>query len=170
MPFRSAPYGTGRASNEFAMSMQLEVHGFPVGETIPKRFTCEGANHSPKLTWSGAPDGTRSFVLIMDDPDAPGGTWNHWLLWNIESSVTSLEEGVEGSVHGRPGTNDFGEPAYGGPCPPKGHGPHRYFFRLLALDVENLGLPAGARRAELDRAMTSHVLAEATYMGTYERR
>ena len=106
----------------------------------------------------------------MDDPDAPAGVWNHWLLWNIPHAWSGLKEGAatEGSV--RSGVNDFHASGYRGPCPPKGHGPHRYFFRLFALDVEDLGLPAGADRKQLDKALGAHVLAAAEHMGRYERR
>jgi Raf kinase inhibitor-like YbhB/YbcL family protein len=106
----------------------------------------------------------------MDDPDAPSGVWNHWRLWNIPHKWSGLEEGVVPEPPVLSGMNDFRKPGYGGPCPPKGHGPHRYFFRLFAIDVDDLGLPVGARRAELDSALASHALATAEYMGRYERR
>jgi len=152
------------------MTFKLTVEGFREGDTIPNRHTCEGEDTSPTLQWSDVPATTRSFVLIVDDPDAPVGTWNHWLLWDIPSSVTSLPERFRPGDTGVSGTNDFGRPGYGGPCPPRGHGPHRYFFKLFALDVPSLGLGSGAKRAELDRAMKKHVLAEASYMGRYERK
>lgn len=152
------------------MAFQLTVAGFREGETIPKQHTCEGKDVSPALAWEGAPAGTQSFALIMDDPDAPVGTWNHWLLWDIPATVNSLAEGYRPGTLGTDGTNDFGKTGYGGPCPPRGHGPHRYYFRLYALDVPQLKLPARARRAELDKALRGHVLAEAVYMGRYERR
>jgi len=152
------------------MSFKLIVHGFGEGETIPKRYTCEGADLSPAITWEDAPGATRSFALIMDDPDAPAGTWNHWLLWDIPAAETELAEGFRPGVTGASGTNDFGRRGYGGPCPPKGHGPHRYFFKLFALDVASLSLATGARRPELDAALKEHTLAEAQYMGRYERK
>jgi Raf kinase inhibitor-like YbhB/YbcL family protein len=152
------------------MAFQLTVAGFREGETIPKQHTCEGKDVSPALAWEGAPAGTQSFALIMDDPDAPVGTWNHWLLWDIPATVNSLAEGYRPGSLGTDGANDFGKTGYGGPCPPRGHGPHRYYFRLYALDVPQLKLPARSRRAELDKALRGHVLAEATYMGRYERR
>ena len=151
------------------MSLTLQVQGLPPGGAIPEKFTCEGANLSPALAWSGAPAGAKSFALIMDDPDAPGGVWNHWLLWDIPATISGLEENARPTTPIRSGVNDFGKPGYGGPCPPKGHGPHRYFFRLLAVDVETLDLPAGARRAELDRALAAQVLATAEHMGRFER-
>ncbi len=152
------------------MSFKLIVHGFRDGETIPKRYTCEGEDLSPAITWEDAPGAARSFVLIMDDPDAPAGTWNHWLLWDIPATETELAERFRPGVTGASGTNDFGRRGYGGPCPPKGHGAHRYFFKLYALDVASLSLATGARRAELDTAIQGHILAEAHYMGRYERK
>jgi len=152
------------------MTFKLKVEGFREGETIPKKHTCEGQDVSPALSWEDPPATTKSFALIMDDPDAPAGTWNHWLLWDIPASARRIEEGYKPGTIGVSGTNDFGRLGYGGPCPPKGHGPHRYNFRLYALDVPTLGLPQGARRAQLERAMKPHILAEAQYMGRYERR
>ena len=149
------------------MSMQLTVSGFANGGGIPKRHTCEGEDVSPAMAWTGAPDGTRSFLLIVDDPDAPAGTWNHWRLYDLPAATKALPEG--GSA-GRSGTNDFGRPGYGGPCPPRGHGPHRYFFKLFAMSAASVGLRDGAKRADLDRAMQGKILAEAQYMGGYERR
>ena len=152
------------------MSFQLLVAGFAEGETIPKPHTCEGPDVSPALSWSGAPAETKSFILIVDDPDAPVGTWNHWLLYDIPATAQSLDEGTKLGQIGLDGVNDFGRRGYGGPCPPRGHGPHRYFFKLFAVDVASLGLPAGARRAGLDRALRNHLLAEAQYMGRYQRK
>jgi Raf kinase inhibitor-like YbhB/YbcL family protein len=107
--------------------------------------------------------------LIVDDPDAPGGTWNHWLLWDIPADIHSLPEGSGHASHGKSGANDFGRRGYGGPCPPKGRGSHRYFFRLFALDTATLGLPQGAKRPVLDKALRKHAIAETAYMGRYER-
>ena len=152
------------------MAFKLLIRAFREGDTIPKLCTCEGADLSPALEWEEEPPATRGFALIMDDPDAPVGVWNHWLLYDIPASVHTLPQGCKTGAVGVSGTNDFGRPGYGGPCPPKGHGPHRYFFRLYALDVASLGLAAGARRGALDGALARHVLAEAGYMGRYERR
>jgi Raf kinase inhibitor-like YbhB/YbcL family protein len=113
---------------------------------------------------------TASFALIMDDPDAPAGTWNHWLLFDIPATAHSLAQGYQLGQLGVSGTSDFGRPGYGGPCPPKGHGPHRYFFRLYAVRAASLGLKPGARRSEIDRALRGNQLAEAQYMGRYERK
>jgi len=152
------------------MAFALKVEGFGDGESIPKRFTCEGGDASPALSWSNEPSGTESFTLIVDDPDAPAGTWNHWLLWDVPAHVPSIAEGFRPGAVGSSGKNDFGKPGYGGPCPPKGHGAHRYYFTLYAVDRPALGLPPGAKRQELDRALKNHVLAQAQYMGRYERR
>lgn len=152
------------------MAFQLVIGAFPEGASIPKLHTCEGADVSPAIEWQGAPDGTRSFVLVVDDPDAPSGVWNHWLLYDIPASQHTLPQGWKPGGPGVSGTNDFGKQGYGGPCPPPGHGPHRYFFKLFAMAVESLGLPAGARRAAIDKAMSGHYLAEAEYMGIYERK
>src|SRR5713101_7877680 len=152
------------------MAWKLIIPAFSEGSVIPKLHTCEGADLSPALEWSGGARETQSFALIADDPDAPVGTWNHWLLYDVPASVHSLAQGFKPGQAGLSGANDFGKPGYGGPCPPKGHGPHRYFFKLFALDVEKLALKAGAKRAELDRALKGHVLAETQYMGRYERK
>ncbi len=152
------------------MAFQLIISAFTEGAAVPKIHTCEGADLSPALEWSGEPAKTASFALIVDDPDAPVGTWNHWLLWDIPPTVHALAQGFKPGQTGVSGLSDFGRPGYGGPCPPRGHGPHRYFFKLMAVDVPSLGLKAGARRAELDRALKGHVLAEAHCMGRYERR
>lgn len=155
---------------ESFMAFQLFSSGFIEGGWIPDLNACQGADVSPSLEWGGEPPETRSFTLILDDPDAPVGTWNHWLLYDIGPKVHNLAQGFKAGALGVSGKNSWGKPGYGGPCPPKGHGPHRYFFRLYALDVETVGLKAGAAREELDRALKTHVLAEAQYMGRYERK
>jgi Raf kinase inhibitor-like YbhB/YbcL family protein len=159
----------GACVNIEGMALKLIVPAFADGGLIPKLHTCDGANISPSVEWSGEPAETRSFTLIVDDPDAPGGSWNHWLLYDLPPSVRSLAQGYKPGKLGLSGTNDFDHIGYGGPCPPKGHGPHRYFFRLYALDVASLGLPAGARRAQIDKAIQGHTLAEAQHVGRYER-
>jgi len=151
------------------MAFTLTVKGFDDGGHIPKRATCDGEDSSPALEWAGEPPETQSFALILDDPDAPAGTWTHWLLWDIPAHVHSLAEGFQPGATGASGKNDFGRPGYGGPCPPKGHGVHRYYFTLFAVDRPVLGLPPGARRQEVDRALKGRVLTRATYMGRYAR-
>jgi len=152
------------------MAFQLVTPAFSQGAAILRQHTCDGADVSPALEWSGEPAASKSFTLIVDDPDAPVGTWTHWLLYDIPPSAHSLPQGVKPGQAGLSGVNDFGKLGYGGPCPPKGHGPHRYFFRLYAVDVPSLGLKAGANRSQLDRALAGHVLADAQYMGHYERK
>ena len=152
------------------MPFQLIVPSFPDGGAIPQLHTRDGADLAPALEWSGEPPGTRSFALIVDDPDAPRGVWTHWLLWDIPPHVHALAQGFVPGRLGRNGSNDFGRRGYGGPAPPRGHGPHRYFFRLLALSAPELGLAEGASRAEVDRALEDKVLARAAYMGRYERK
>ena len=154
-----------------AMNFALRSTAFSNGGQIGTRYTCDGADISPALMWEGVPDGTQSLALIADDPDAPMGTWTHWTVWNIPGRATLLPEDsakVELLDNGaRQGKNDFKRIGYGGPCPPPGK-PHRYFFKLYALDAR-LGVKAGASRDELEAAMKTHVLAEAEWMGTYGR-
>ncbi len=152
------------------MAFQLMIPAFRNGETIPALHSCEGADISPALEWGGEPGGTLSFALIVDDPDAPAGTWNHWLLWDIPATAHALAQGLRPGSLGVSGTNDFGRPGYGGPCPPKGHGPHRYYFRLYALSISSLGLKSGTKRSGLDAALRGRILAKAEYMGRYERK
>ena len=154
-----------------AMSFGLKTTAFAEGGTIPKKHTCDGSDVSPELTWANAPAGTQSLALIADDPDAPAGTWTHWIIWNIPLEA-KLPEGapkVESLSDGtRQGKNDFGRIGYGGPCPPPGKA-HRYFFRLYALKAK-LDVKAGASRNELERAMQGRVLSQVELMGRYERR
>lgn len=146
-------------------NFSLTSQAFEHGGQIPTQHTCEGADLSPALVWSGIPDGTRSLALIVDDPDAPTGTFTHWLAWGIDPGAAMLGEGEAAPVEGE---NGFGSAGYRGPCPPPGHGRHRYFFRLHALDLE-LDLGAGASKDELERAIDGHVLGTAELIGGYER-
>jgi Raf kinase inhibitor-like YbhB/YbcL family protein len=150
------------------MTFTLTVTAFADGSLIPAKFSCEGANVSPELRWNEAPVNTKSFALIVDDPDAPAGTFTHWVLFDIPADRSSLAEGI--SAVGVTGKNDFGRAGYGGPCPPRGHGPHRYYFTLYALDTASLKLKAGAGRREMETALRSHILAQAKYLGRYERK
>ncbi len=152
------------------MALKIFSNAFSEGGWIPALHSCTGADVSPSLEWSGEPADTRSFALVVEDPDAPSGVWTHWVMYDIAPKVHNLAQGYKPGNLGLSGTNDFGKQGYGGPCPPKGHGPHRYFFRLYALNVQTLELPAGAKVAELRKAMKGHVLAEAEYMGRFERR
>jgi len=146
---------------EFALQSSAFEHGRP----IPRRHSCEGEDLSPPLSWSGAPEGTRSLALVVDDPDAPAGTFTHWLAWALDPGAEGLGVGEAAPVEGR---NDFGTSGYRGPCPPPGHGRHRYSFRLYALDSEP-DLPPGAGKRELERTLQGHTLATAELIGTYER-
>jgi Raf kinase inhibitor-like YbhB/YbcL family protein len=143
----------------------LQSSAFEHGEPIPRRHCCEGEDLSPPLAWSGAPEGTRSLALVVDDPDAPARTFTHWLGWALDPGAQALGEGEAAPVEGR---NDFGTSGYRGPCPPPGHGRHRYFFRLYALDFDP-DLRPGAGKGELERALEGHTLAVAELIGTYER-
>lgn len=149
---------------------KLTSPAFADGASIPRRHTCDGENRSPHLTWRDAPPGTRSFALIVDDPDAPSGTFTHWVLFDVPAGTTELPDAPPLGTVGRSGRNDFGKKGYGGPCPPKGHGPHRYFFKLSALDVETLGVSDGATPAAVEKAMQGHVLTTAQLVGRYERK
>jgi Raf kinase inhibitor-like YbhB/YbcL family protein len=152
--------------------MRITSTAFPDGSSIPSRFTCDGNNISPALTWTDVPAGTRSLVLLCDDPDAPAGTWHLWAVYYIPPDQQGLPENVtpQGGGKYRQATNDFDRPGYGGPCPPRGHGPHHYHFRLLALSIEQLSVGQRASCAEVERAARQHLIAEATLVGVYTRR
>jgi Raf kinase inhibitor-like YbhB/YbcL family protein len=156
---------------ESAMTIEITSTAFQPGATIPKSYTGDGADQSPPLAWSNPPAEAKTFALICDDPDAPRGTWVHWVLFNLPGETRHLEEGVPTTdtiaSGAKQGKNDFGNNGYGGPAPPKGK-PHRYFFKLYALDVD-LGLPPGATKSHVMDAMKGHVLAEGQLMGTYQR-
>jgi len=148
----------------------LKTTAFPESGLIPKKYTCDGTDVSPALSWNTPPEGTQSFALIVDDPDAPVGTWTHWVIWNIPAKTTALPESVtktEEASGALQGKNDFKRIGYGGPCPPPGK-PHRYFFKLYALDTR-LELKAGASKNELERAIKGHILAQAELVGKYAR-
>jgi Raf kinase inhibitor-like YbhB/YbcL family protein len=152
------------------MAFQLFSNAFPGGGWIPDRNTCQGADLSPALEWSGEPQATRSFALIVDDPDAPGGTWTHWVLFDIPAKTHNLPQGFKPGSVGVSGLNDFKKAGYGGPCPPKGHGAHRYFFKLFALDRETLGLAERVKQGDVEKAIMGHVLAQVQFMGRFERK
>jgi Raf kinase inhibitor-like YbhB/YbcL family protein len=144
---------------------ELTSSAFDQGQPIPRKYSCEGENASPPLSWTAPPEGTRSLAVILHDPDAPSGDFTHWLAWNIDGGARGLEEGVHPPVEG---ANGFGENGYGGPCPPPGHGAHRYQHELFALDTE-LDLDEGASREQLEDAMDGHLLGGTELVGTYER-
>lgn len=147
------------------MAFRLTSPAFEADGPIPAACTCEGRDEPPVLAWSGAPEGTKSFALVMDDPDAPGGTFTHWLLYDVPGEATGLGT----ATVGRSLRNDFGRTGYGGPCPPRGHGRHRYYFTLHAVDVPSLGL-SGGTRADLEATLARHSLGTARLMGHFERR
>ena len=152
------------------MTLKVTSPDFTAGGAIPKQFTCDGADISPALAWNDPPAGAQSFSLIADDPDAPVGTWVHWVLFDLPPNVRSLSQNVPktGQLESgaRQGMNDFDKIGYGGPCPPRGT--HRYFFKLYALDTK-LNLKAGATKKEVERAQQGHVLAQGEYIGRYSR-
>jgi len=154
-----ASFGAGGAR------MTIRSAAFQQGGDIPAKFTCDGGDTSPPLQLSGIPPNAKSLVLIADDPDAPGGVFTHWLVWNIPPQTNSVAEGS--SPKGVHGTNDFGKPGYGAPCPPSGA--HRYYFRVFALDRE-LALLPGAKRSQLEAALKGHVIAQGELMGRYARK
>ena len=152
------------------MTIELTSPAFSEGEMIPTRYTCDGEDISPPLAWSGVPETAQSLVLICDDPDAPVGTWDHWVLFNIPADASGLPEAVaneptleSGAVHGK---NSWGRSGYGGPCPPGGT--HRYYFYLYALD-SRLPLETGSTKAQLLQAVEGHILDQGQLMGRYQR-
>jgi Raf kinase inhibitor-like YbhB/YbcL family protein len=145
--------------------MELTSAAFGAGQPVPRRHSCEGEDLSPPLEWTGVPADAVSLALIVDDPDAPVGTFTHWLAWGISPQDGGIGEGRRAP---REGSNDFREVGYRGPCPPPGHGRHRYFFRLYALASEPAA-PSGASRQDLESAIKEEVVAEAELVGTYER-
>ncbi len=161
-------------SKEAGMTVKIALTStaFREGEPIPVKHTCDGPDVSPPLSWKGVPGGARSIALLCEDPDAPVGLWVHWVIWGIPPDSTSLPEGVTKDkvlpTGAAQGTNDFKRIGYGGPCPPQGK-PHRYFFRIYALD-STLTLTPGATRKELLKAIEGHAIGEGVLMGTYGRK
>ena len=153
------------------MGFELRSSAFAPSGMIPEKYTCDGPDLSPALDWTDVPEGSKSLALICDDPDAPVGTWVHWVLFNLPPSINGLPEGIPPTEKieqgGSQGMNDFRKIGYGGPCPPPGE-PHRYFFRLYALD-EKINLPSGASKKDLMRAMEGHVLGQTDLIGKYGR-
>lgn len=145
--------------------MKLSSPAFQNNAVIPARYTCDGENVNPPLTISEVPAGTLSLALVVDDPDAPRGDWVHWLVWDIDPATAQIAENSI-PIPGTQGTNDFGKPAWGGPCPPSGT--HRYFFKLYALDSK-LELSSTAKKADLLGAMQGHILGEVELVGNYQR-
>ncbi|WP_244532974.1 YbhB/YbcL family Raf kinase inhibitor-like protein [Geitlerinema sp. PCC 9228] len=157
--------------SESVQTMELTSRAFSANQQIPSKYTCDGDDISPPLSWSEPPAGTQSFALICDDPDAPVGTFVHWVWFNIPADTRQLPESIANeanpSVGGIQGKNNFGKLGYGGPCPPGGN--HRYFFKLYALDTQ-LSLEAGANKSQVVEAMEGHILANAELVGRYQRK
>ena len=152
--------------------MNITSSAFNPGEEIPRKYTCDDIDVSPPFSWTGVPTGTKSLVLICDDPDAPLGTWVHWVVYNLPAETSHLPEAIQktealpdGTLQGK---NDFLQIGYGGPCPPPGHGHHRYFFKLYAIDIK-LNLKSGATKKDVLKTIDGHVLAEAKLLGKYKR-
>jgi Raf kinase inhibitor-like YbhB/YbcL family protein len=173
--FRQLRRKAERSSFEYAeviMSLTLSSAAFSAGERIPAVHTCDGGDVSPPLAWTGAPAGVRSFAVVCTDPDAPVGTWYHWVIFDIPENITELGAGY--AADARVGTtrqalNDFKRTGYGGPCPPRGHGVHRYHFRLMALDVDRIDASEPADARDVEREAERHLLDEAVLIGTYAR-
>jgi Raf kinase inhibitor-like YbhB/YbcL family protein len=167
--------GSKQADSETAggerMGIKVTSPAFAEGGLIPAKYTCDGSDISPPLQWGGVPEGVKSIALISDDPDAPVGTWVHWVVYNLPADCKGLEENIpldQTLPNGaRQGTTDFGRVGYGGPCPPSGT--HRYFFKIYALDTK-LDLAAGATKRDLLKVMEGHILGQGQLIGKYKRR
>ena len=144
-------------------SIRVSSSAFEDGQPIPRQYTCDGANQRPEVSWGEAPKETRSFALVVDDPDAPGGTFRHWGMYDLPPTARSI-------AAGRLAINDMGNAGYDGPCPPKGHGPHHYHFKLFALDVDHLMVPNKPKVIDVENAAREHAIAQGELIGTYERR
>jgi Raf kinase inhibitor-like YbhB/YbcL family protein len=163
----AAKEGNQMADNSALTRFAMTSQDLRDGQPIPQVHSCDGADRAPQLSWGDPPAGTKSLALVMDDPDAPSGTFRHWGAYDIPA--TTREIAARQAV-GTQATNDFGKSGYGGPCPPKGHGPHRYRFKLYALDVERLELPANAKVEQVEAEALKHEIGIAQLTGTYERK
>ena len=166
-PAANEAKGGTRMEHATVAKLSLTSEAFQDGQVIPARYTCDGADRTPALSWSDPPPGTKSFALVIDDPDAPGGTFRHWGVYDIPASARSIGGGQR---IGTEVANDFGKQGYGGPCPPKGHGPHHYHFKVFALDVEQLNLSPDAKVENVETAASTHAIAQGELIGTYERK
>lgn len=154
-----------KSEQKIPTTMRIQSLAFTHNQQIPSKYTCDGENINPPLTFSDIPEGAKSLALINDDPDAPVGTWIHWTVWNIPPQTKEVKE--NGKPEGVEGTTSFGKPGYGGPCPPSGT--HRYFFKLYALDTI-LELNTSATKQDLEEAMAGHILAQGELIGLYARK
>ena len=168
----NAAQGGNNVDNATLAKLNLTSTAFADGRPIPVQYSCDGSNQSPPLSWSEPPHGTKSFALVIDDPDAPSGTFRHWGVYDLPPTQQALAAGAGAADNGslKQSLNDSGKPGYTGMCPPKGHGPHHYHFRLFALDVANLELPANAKVEDIEDAARGHSLADGELIGTFERR
>jgi Raf kinase inhibitor-like YbhB/YbcL family protein len=153
--------------NPTLTKLSLTSDAFQNGGVIPAQYTCDGADQSPALSWGEPPPSTKSFALVVDDPDAPNGTFRHWGAYDIPAATRSIGQGQKA---GTEAVNDKGKPGYGGPCPPKGHGPHHYHFKLFALDVDKLGLSGNPKITDVENSAKQHAVGQAELVGTYERK
>ena len=159
--------GAAAVENATLTKLNLTSDAFKNGQPIPQQYTCDGADQTPVVRWGAPPEGTKSFALVIDDPDAPSGTFRHWGVFDIPASERSIGDGKR---IGTEVTNDFGKLGYGGPCPPKGHGPHHYHFKLFALNVDRLEVSPTAKVADVESAAQKHAVAQGELVGTYERK
>jgi Raf kinase inhibitor-like YbhB/YbcL family protein len=164
--------GDQSMENATLTKLSLTSSAFQDGRPIPAQYTCDGAGQSPPLAWSEPPQGTKSFALVIDDPDAPRGTFHHWGAYDIPASLRSLDAGAGNSASApfAQAVNDAGNVGYKGPCPPPGNGPHHYHFKLFALDVDGLGLPVNAKVSDVESAAQQHLVGRAELVGIYERK
>jgi len=169
--YKNSKQADSEAAGGEKMEIKVTSSAFAEGGMIPPKYTCDGQDISPPLEWDAVPEGTKSIALISDDPDAPGGTWVHWVLFNLPAETRKLEENIPPDKTlpngARQGTTGFERIGYGGPCPPSGT--HRYFFKIYALDTK-LDLAAGARKRELLKAMEGHILGQGQLIGKYKRK
>ena len=164
---RDASVSPGPPPGKTAQSLVVSSSAFPAQSPIPAAYTCDGTDQSPELAWTTVPDGTKSIAIVVDDPDAPHGTFTHWIVWNISPGARSLGTGGNGGLSGGiSGTNDFDRVGYSGPCPPKGQ-LHHYRFTVYALDAQPT-LRQSDRRADVDKALAGHVVAQGTLVGTFQ--
>lgn len=159
--------GERTVENATLTKLALTTEAFGNGQPIPAQYTCDGGDQTPLLKWDEPPANAKSFAFVIDDPDAPSGTFRHWGVYDIPATARSIGGGQR---IGTEVSNDFGKPGYGGPCPPKGHGPHHYHFKLFALDTQRLGLPSAAKVSDVENAARQHAVAQGELVGTYERK
>lgn len=165
--FCLAAAGCGTRGDKAVAQFNLTSSAFRNGGAIPVQFTCDGASQSPPLSWGEPPPGTKSFALVIDDPDAPRGTFRHWGAYDIPPTTRSMGAG---QAVGSQAVNDGGKPGYTGPCPPKANGPHHYHFKLFALDVDRLALGSNPKAIDVETAAGKHAIAQGELIGTYERK